>query len=103
MHYDALKNRGDHEEVEIKTQSKAFKSHVTNAVLILLTNPAEDITANAPRYEHARKAALLTANSIEKHSNYDFFLVKFMDRTQREQYYTNKIQSVKFTLQDLKL
>lgn len=103
MLYDALKNIVDYEEVEIKPQSTVFKSDATNVVLILLTNPSVEVTDNAQRYEHARKAALLTVNSIENHSDYDFFLVTFIERTQIGKYFNNKIQRVKFTLGDLKL
>ena len=81
--HDALKNIGDYEEGEIKPKYTAFKSHIAIVGHILLTSPAEDLTSNSQRYKHARNAVLLIVNSIEKHSDYDFFVAKFINRIQR--------------------
>jgi isopenicillin N synthase-like dioxygenase len=69
--------------VEIKPQSTTFKSDGVNVVFILLTYPSKELTDNAQRYEHARKAALFIVNSIGNHSDYDFFLLNLLKEYKR--------------------
>lgn len=102
MLYAELLKIGKYESVEIKSSSTAHASEVTKSLIIILTNPKVEVKEYADRYTNARKAVLLTINSIENHRNFDTYLVKFVKSTKKGAITSQNIENISFTMDDLR-
>ena len=102
MLMSALKQSGEYEKVGVFGETTFYNSTENSSLKIVLMNPYKEPVNYEARYALARKAALLTINSIDNKTDYGYINVEFLVVKKNGVSSHGVKQKVIFTLDELK-